>query len=53
MPYSSHPFRISGYDNGPRGPAPLLGGESFDVLGDELGFSTEAIAELMASGAIN
>ena len=52
IPYSGHQFRISGYDNGPRAPAPLIGGESFEVLSEELGFSPEAIAELMASGAI-
>ena len=53
VPYSGHAFRISGYDNGPRGPAPVLGGESFEILSDELGFSPEVIAELMASGAIS
>jgi crotonobetainyl-CoA:carnitine CoA-transferase CaiB-like acyl-CoA transferase len=52
IPYSGHQFRISGYDNGPRTPAPLIGGESFEVLSEELGFGPEAIAELMASGAI-
>ena len=52
IPYSGHQFRISGYDNGPRTPAPLIGGESFEVLSEELGFGAEAIAELMASGAI-
>jgi crotonobetainyl-CoA:carnitine CoA-transferase CaiB-like acyl-CoA transferase len=52
VPYSGHQFRISGYDSGPRGPAPLLGGESFEILGEELGFDVEAIADLMASGAI-
>jgi crotonobetainyl-CoA:carnitine CoA-transferase CaiB-like acyl-CoA transferase len=52
VPYSGHQFRISGYDSGPRGPAPLLGGESFEILGEDLGFDVEAIADLMASGAI-
>ena len=51
VPYSGHPYRISGYDNGPLGPAPLLGGESFEILG-ELGFDDEGIAGLMADGAI-
>ena len=51
-PYSGHQFRISDYDHGPRGPAPLLGGESFEILAEELGFSPEAVAELMAAGAI-
>lgn len=53
IPYSGHQFRISGYDNGPRGPAPLLGGESFEVLTEWLGYSPEEVAELMAGGAIN
>jgi benzylsuccinate CoA-transferase BbsF subunit len=53
VPYSGHQFRVSGYDNGPRGPAPLLGGDSFEILVDELGFEPEAVADLMASGAIN
>ena len=38
VPYSGHAFRIRGYDNGPRGPAPLLGGESFEILAESLGF---------------
>jgi crotonobetainyl-CoA:carnitine CoA-transferase CaiB-like acyl-CoA transferase len=53
VPYSGHQFRVSGYDNGPRSPAPLLGGESFEILVDELGFEPETVADLMASGAIN
>jgi crotonobetainyl-CoA:carnitine CoA-transferase CaiB-like acyl-CoA transferase len=53
IPYSGHAFRISGYDNGPRFAAPLIGGESFEVLADELGFNAEEVADLMASGAIS
>ncbi len=53
IPYSGHSFRVSGYDNGPRGPAPLIGGESFEVLAEELGFAPEEVADLMASGVIN
>ena len=52
IPYSGHQFRVSGYDNGPRFAAPLIGGESFEVLAEELGFSPEEVAELMASGVI-
>ena len=52
-PYSGHQFKISGYDNGPRYAAPLIGGESFEVLNETLGFSPEKVAALMASGAIN
>jgi crotonobetainyl-CoA:carnitine CoA-transferase CaiB-like acyl-CoA transferase len=53
IPYSGHQFRVSGYDNGPRFAAPLLGGESFEILAEELGFEPEVIADLMADGAIN
>ncbi|HEB91756.1 MAG TPA: CoA transferase [Deltaproteobacteria bacterium] len=53
IPYSGHQFRISGYDSGPRSAAPLLGGDSFEILSEELGFEAEAIADLMAAGAIN
>jgi len=52
VPYSGHQFRISGYDCGPRFPAPLLGGESFEILKTELGMDAALIAELMAAGAI-
>ncbi|MFO0688348.1 MAG: CoA transferase [Myxococcota bacterium] len=53
VPYSGHAFRIRGYDNGPRGPAPLLGGESFEILAESLGFEPDRIADLMASGALS
>ena len=53
IPYSGHQFRVSGYDNGPRFAAPLIGGENFDVLAEELEFDPEAIADLFASGVIN
>ena len=53
IPYSGHQFRVSGYDNGPRFPSPLIGGENFEVLAEELGFSPEDVAGLMASGVIN
>ena len=53
VPYSGHSFRVSGYPNGPRGPAPLLGAHSFEVLSEELGFEAEALAGLIASGAIS
>ena len=52
IPYAGHQYNISNYDNGPRGPAPMLGEHSFEVLGD-LGLSDEEIAECYASGAIN
>ena len=52
IPYSGHQFRIRGYDNGPRGPAPLLGGDSFEVLTAVLGFDDQTVAGLMGEGAI-
>jgi crotonobetainyl-CoA:carnitine CoA-transferase CaiB-like acyl-CoA transferase len=53
VPYSGHAFRIRGYDHGPRFAAPLLGGESFEILAEELGFEPDRIADLMASGALS
>jgi crotonobetainyl-CoA:carnitine CoA-transferase CaiB-like acyl-CoA transferase len=53
VPYSGHQFRVSGYDNGPRGPAPRIGEHSFEVLEETLGFDPDQIADLVASGAIS
>ncbi len=50
--YAGHQYRISGYNNSPRGPAPLLGEHSFEVLTDLLGLSEEEVSEVFASGAI-
>ena len=52
IPYSGHQFRIRGYESGPRFAAPLIGGESFEVLAEDLGFTPEQVADLMASGLI-
>lgn len=52
VPYAGHQYRISGYDNGPRSPAPTLGQHSYDILTGLLGFSDERIAEAYASGAL-
>ena len=52
VPYSGHQFRVSGYENGPRGPAPILGADSFEILTETLGFAAEAAAELIAAGAV-
>lgn len=52
IPYAGHPYRISGYDNAPRGPAPTLGQHSFEVLSEFLGFDDEQIAQAYASGAV-
>ena len=52
IPYAGHQFRISDYDNGPRGPAPQLGEHSFQVLAELLGMSDDEVGEAFASGAI-
>jgi len=52
VPYSGHQFRIRGYDHGPRSPAPLLGGDSFEVLTEALGMDADTVADLVAQGAI-
>jgi crotonobetainyl-CoA:carnitine CoA-transferase CaiB-like acyl-CoA transferase len=52
IPYAGHPYRIGGYDNGPRGPAPTLGEHSFAILSGFLGLDDEAVAAAYASGAV-
>ena len=52
IPYAGHQYRIADYDNGPRGPAPMLGEHSFEVLSDLLGLSEEELSEAFAAGAI-
>ena len=52
IPYAGHQYKIRGYDNGPRGPAPMLGQHSFEVLA-ELGLTDEEIAQAYATGVIN
>jgi benzylsuccinate CoA-transferase BbsF subunit len=52
VPYEGHQFRIAGYDNGPRLPAPCLGEHSYEVLHDILGLSDDDITEAYASGAV-
>ncbi len=52
IPYAGHQYRISGYDNGPRAPAPTLGQHSFEILSEFLGLNDEQIAEAYASGAV-
>ena len=52
VPYAGHQFRVRGYENGPRGPAPCLGEHGFEVLEGLLGFSGDEIAELAASGGL-
>lgn len=52
VPYEGHQFRILGYDNGPRTPAPCLGEHSIAVLQEILGYGDEELAELAAGGAL-
>jgi crotonobetainyl-CoA:carnitine CoA-transferase CaiB-like acyl-CoA transferase len=52
VPYEGHQFRIEGYDNGPRTPAPCLGEHSITVLQQLLGYGDEDLARLAASGAL-
>ena len=52
VPYSGHQYRVSGYDHGPRGPAPLIGGDSFEILTGSLGLGDEQVADLMANEVI-
>jgi crotonobetainyl-CoA:carnitine CoA-transferase CaiB-like acyl-CoA transferase len=51
VPYEGHQFRIRGYDNGPRFPAPCLGEHTFEVLNEVLGLDVEEVSRLLASGA--
>ncbi|MEM7100227.1 MAG: CoA transferase [Pseudomonadota bacterium] len=53
IPYAGHQYRISNYDNGPRGPAPTMGQHSFEILSLRLGLADEALAEAYATGVIN
>lgn len=52
IPYAGHQYRIRGYDNGPRGPAPILGQHSYEILAELLGFDDERIAAAYACGAV-
>ena len=52
IPYAGHQYKISNYNNGPRGPAPMLGEHSFEFL-VELGLSDEEIGEAYAAGVVN
>ena len=52
IPYAGHQYRIAGYDNGPRGPAPLLGEHSFEVLTEIVGLSEDELSAAFAAGAI-
>jgi len=51
VPYEGHAYKIAGYDNGPRFPAPCLGEHTYQVLSELLGLSDDEVAEAMGSGA--
>jgi crotonobetainyl-CoA:carnitine CoA-transferase CaiB-like acyl-CoA transferase len=51
VPYEGHAYKIAGYDNGPRFPAPCLGEHTYQVLSEVLGLSDDEVAETMGSGA--
>ena len=51
IPYEGHQYSISGYDNGPRFPAPCLGEHSYEVLTTILGLGDDVAAAVLASGA--
>jgi crotonobetainyl-CoA:carnitine CoA-transferase CaiB-like acyl-CoA transferase len=51
VPYEGHQYMISGYDNGPRMPAPCLGEHTFEVLTNVLGMSVDEATEILISGA--
>lgn len=48
VPYEGHQFVISGYESGPRRPAPCLGEHSMEVLLEVLGVGEEEVARLAA-----
>ena len=52
VPYTGHQFRIGGYDNGPRFPAPLLGQHNEEVLREILGMTDDEITEAVIAGAL-
>jgi crotonobetainyl-CoA:carnitine CoA-transferase CaiB-like acyl-CoA transferase len=51
VPYEGHQYRILGYENGPRLPAPCLGEHTFEVLTELLGLDDEQLSAVLASGA--
>jgi len=52
IPYAGHQYRITGYDHGPRHAAPLIGGETFEILTEDLGFDPERVAEWIGAGVL-
>ena len=51
VPYEGHQFRILGYDNGPRRPAPCLGEHTYTVLSEILGMDDDEVTGVLSSGA--
>lgn len=51
VPYEGHQFRVAGYDNGPRSPAPCLGEHTWEVLTEVLGLTEEQATGVLSSGA--
>ncbi len=51
VPYEGHQYRIRGYDNGPRLPAPCIGQHTYEVLSEILGLSDDEVTEILVSGA--
>jgi len=51
VPYEGHQYRIHGYDNGPRFPAPCLGEHTYEVLTEVLGMDDDEVSQVLASGA--
>ena len=52
VPYAGHQFRIKGYDNGPRFPAPVLGQHNEQVLREILGMTDDEVTEAIIAEAI-
>jgi crotonobetainyl-CoA:carnitine CoA-transferase CaiB-like acyl-CoA transferase len=52
VPYEGHQFRISGYESGPRTPAPCIGEHTYEVLTETLGLSEDEAAALISAGGV-
>ena len=51
VPYEGHQYRISGYDSGPRSPAPCMGEHTFEILTEVLELEMDEAVEILGSGA--